>query len=261
MRRAPLVLALALWAGVAQADPPPPIASARVLPARHHELALFQHSRFGLGQGMQLESRLLLFGLLPNLALKWQAYESGSLSGALRWQLTYPGILMRTLAREGAGGLLPPGSEPAETVMIDLGYLETYSTDRWVLTLDTGVEVAPRRSGAGNQPILDFPWLYPRFGALHASAVIRAAGRFALRLPHGFGASLDVTTYGLVGKATGWVVELGGVLRYQPSDHLILELGFRTARSKLPVGKRWHWLPTLGVRVPFAGRRATSSQE
>lgn len=242
---------LVLLVAASASGQPPPQESARVLGAKEHELALFQPSRFGLGHDLQLESRLVLFGLMPNVALRWRALQRGEWHGALRAQLTYPGLLVRAVSREGAGGLLPPDTEPIETVMIDLRYLQSYVTEHVDATLGVGVEVAPRGRDAGNQAILDFPWLYPRFGALHRSAVLRVEASIVGRLPHGFGLGADLTTFALLGEGGGWSVELGGVLRHQPTEHVIVELGFRVARSRLPVGDRWHWLPTLDLRFPF----------
>jgi len=222
--------------------------------AKEYEIALFQPSRFGLGHGLQLESRLVLFGLMPNVAVKWRPLERGAWHGALRAQLTYPGLLVRAVSREGAGGLLPPDTEPIETVMIDLRYLQSYVTENLDATVGAGVEVAPRRPGAANQPMVDFPWLYPRFGAMHRGAVLRLEASIVGRLPHGFGLGADLTAFTLLGDGGGWSIELGGVLRHQPTEHFILELGFRVARSRLPVGDRWHWLPTLDLRFPFSRR-------
>ena len=119
------------------------------------------------------------------------------------------------------------------------------------LSAALGLEVAPRRSGTGSQPILDFPFLYPRFAAMHGPLVARADGSWHGQLTQRLHYAADISYFQIPAVDRGWSLELGGEASLRAAAHLTLHAGFRAARSRLPVGLRWHWLPTPDIRVPF----------
>ena len=224
--------------------------SAWVLPARDVMLTAFSSSRAGLGHDLELSSKLLLFPVLPQAALKWRALEHGRWQVAGRFQLTYPSLFMSAIAREGAGGLMPADSEPAQALMFDSRLLLTHQLPDWGwASASAGIELAARDPDAGSQDLLAFPFLYPRFAALDGLYVYRLdlgweglAGRY-------FGYGAEVTFFGIEAVAGGYALELACSGSWIASGTLSFDLGLRATRWRAPLGTRWHLLPVLDMRV------------
>ncbi|MDH5493510.1 MAG: hypothetical protein OEY14_16265 [Myxococcales bacterium] len=219
--------------------------SARAMPAGRAELGLWGPLRVGLMDELQLDVQPLIFLAMPHARLRWQLLDTPRWSASLEPGLTYPTVLLGLLSREGTLGLLPHDAEPPQALMIQLGAALSLSHGGGrVSTLRAGLEVAPR-GGSKRFPVLDFPFLYPRFAALHAPLVAqleaRSEGRIAGRFDYGASATLFL----LPSIGGGWAFEQGASARWRISDRFALSAGYRLTLAAYPVGIRLHVLPLL----------------
>lgn len=220
------------------------------------ELGLLQSSRYGLSERIEVSLHPLLFFALPHVELKVLALSAGPWAAAVRGRVSYPTLLLCLVSREGAGGLLPKTSSPPQALQIEGdGVLSAaWSEQQWA-SLWLGLAVAPHaRFEPQELPLLDFPFLYPRFAPLYTVLVPRAGFAFEGRVIGRLFYELSLSGYlmpQLPDVGTAFALEQAVTLEYRWGDRLALSLGVRTSEAQYAYGKRFHYLPYADVRVGF----------
>ena len=82
--------------------------TARLLPEGRKVGGLFEPLRYGRSDRLEWSVNPILALVIPNIAVKFASNELGSWQMAWRISAHYPTLLLRTLTREGSGGLLAP---------------------------------------------------------------------------------------------------------------------------------------------------------
>jgi hypothetical protein len=220
------------------------------------ELGALSSSHYGVTDRLELSLHPLWFWLLPHVEAKAFAGSSGPLSFAVRGRLSYPTWFLGVLSREGAGGLLPKTSKPPQALQIEGEGVATLAwyEQQWA-TFSAGLAVAPHASfDASELPLLDFPFLYPRFAALYSVLVPRARLSFEGRIGGGLFYSVPLSGYlmpELPDVGTAYALEQALELEYRFGDRVALQLGVRTSLAKYAFGTRFHYLPFIDARVGF----------
>jgi hypothetical protein len=265
MRRAVTTALFAALAALATLAAPTPLAAqapasprlwststAFTLPEHRLEVGLFRPVRFGITADAELALHPVLELALPHLEgkVRWLHHPRVSIS---TWhRLSYPTLFLETVAREGTLGLLPANTRVPTTLGLDTSFLVTISApdDRTHYTLELGLSVAPRLSG-GDDVVLDFPFLYSRFGAVSTAGTTFAglAVHGALSEHLAWHADLRLTSVPVVPH--GFVLEQSASIAWHPTTTFCLSVGYRAAHGRYPVGVRTHVLPTIDVVLGF----------
>lgn len=231
--------------------------SARTMPVGRAEVGLFSPARVTPLDGVELGLHPLWFFVLPHVEAKitWASWNDGFFF-ASQHRLSYPSLFLNAVATEGAGGLLPADSDVPQALIID-NYLllSRVLGPEQVLTLRAGVSVAPRAES--DLPLLDFPFLYPRFAPLYAPLVPRAGALVEGRISGSLHYALDfMVSYLPVGDEEqgtkdAWAFEEALELHYRIEDTHQLSVGARVAQAEYPIGWRTHLLPTVDYRYAW----------
>lgn len=254
---ASLALAEAPAPGPRPESPEPSVApspwsgdTALTVPAGRIEFGLFHQLHWGVTDDVELAAHPALFFLMPHVEAKVLWYRGEPFYIASRHRLSYPTILLGLLATEGAGGLLPADTDVPQALIIDTDLLATLAfADSHFATLEAGLSVAPR--GSGDMPLLDFPYLYPRFSVLDTTANVRAGGGIEGQVGEHFAYGLDLDFWWLPAVSGGYAVEHGLNLTWRFSDDHALTGGYRLSHARYPAGNQVHWLPYVDVLLGF----------
>jgi hypothetical protein len=239
------------------ASSPPPASdwtgrSAIVQPRAHGQVALFGESRIGVGHALQVGAHVAgLLALTPHAALLYRFLERRGLHAAARLGLAYPWPTLWLLTGKGAGALLPADTKPAQTLLWDLGARGSLELPRGQLvTLEAALVVAAKFTHT-RSPLLDFPFLYPRFAALHTPVTARLSANAEGVIVAGFRwvGALDAWILPVVKH--GFALEPRAGLAWSAQRRVTLELGGRGSYARYPVGLRFHSTPYFDVRVRF----------
>ena len=259
--RGALLAACVLAASAAQAGEPEAHSNwsgnhARTIARGRVELGLLQSSHYGLSDRVEVSLHPLLFFALPHVELKALALARGRLSLAARGRLAYPTLFLGLVSREGAGGLLPKSSSPPQALQIEGDFLATAAwADQQLASAWLGLAVAAHASFDPQElPLLDFPFLYPRFAALYTVLVPRAGLAFEGRIVGSLFYDLQLGSYlmpALPDVGTAWALEQAVTLEYRFGDRVAFSLGVRTSEAKYAYATRCHFLPYVDVRVGF----------
>lgn len=222
--------------------------SAHTLPEGRLQLSLFQLSRYGLTDDIELATQPFLF-IYPRIELKARVYSRGDFHLAARASLAYPTWLMRSFVGEGALALLPQGTHIPQALIIEPSVIGTLDlAPGHELSATLGVTVAPRASWR-DVPQLDFPFLYARFAALWTLATYHLHVAYHGRLAEHWTLSAGIRDYLLPATPGGFSIEPWAALRWQPSDHFGLEAGAILEITRYPAGRQVHQLPYLDLLV------------
>jgi hypothetical protein len=210
------------------------------------EFGIFHPLHWGVTEGVELSTHPLLTAVMPHLDAKVLWLEQGGLYIATRHGLMYPSLLLNLLAKEGALGLLPAGTDVPEGLIIDSDVLVTMTMapSHWV-TAELGLSVAPR--GGGDMPVVDFPYMYSRFGVLSAPIVIHGGVGVEGVLWETLGYTADVDVWWLPVTDGGYALEHGLSLTWQISNHVAIAAGYRLSHAHYPAGDQLHVLPYADV--------------
>jgi hypothetical protein len=216
----------------------------------HGEIALLGESRVGLGYELQLGFHVAGWAALsPHASLLYRFLQRRGFHAAGRLGIAYPWPTLDLLTGTGAGALLPADTTPSQTLLLDPGVRVSRALPRaQLLTLEAGLTCAAKFTHT-DSPLLDFPFLYPRFAALHTPATVRFSGTAE---------GVVVTAYRWVGSLDTWilpVVKRGFALEprlglaWAARRRVTLELGYRASYARYPVGLRFHNTPYFDLRV------------
>ncbi len=263
--RALVAVALALswpaWAAPAQAAEPRFDATwsgnhAPTIPRGRVELGLFQSSHYGLTDRIELSLHPILFFALPHVEAKVHALQHGRLSWAVRGRLAYPTLFLGLVSRSGAGGLLPETSSPPQALQIEGDVLgSAVWAEAQLASASLGLAVAPHASFTPQElPLLDFPFLYPRFAPLYSVLVPRMALSFEGRLLSRLFYEVALSGYlmpELPDVGTAYALEQALALEYRHCPCLAISAGLRASEAKYAYGTLAHFLPYVDVRFGF----------
>jgi hypothetical protein len=229
---------------------------ARPIPQGRVELGFFQNAHYGVTRRLEVSLHPLWFLALPHVEAKALAAEHGALSLAARARLAYPTWFLGLISREGAGGLLPKSSKPPQTVQVEGELLGSFDfAAAQTASVALGLAVAPHAPFTQRElPLLDFPFLYPRFAPLYTVLVPRAAfyveGRIAGGL-HYEGAALGFLMPRLPDVGNAWAIEQALTLEYRFGDRVAVSAGTRLSEAKYAYATRFHYLPYADARLAF----------
>jgi hypothetical protein len=245
-----LVVSMLLCAGTAHADRTQLAQdqSAHSLPEGRLQLSLFQQSRYGLTDSIEIAAQPFIF-IFPRLDVKARFYNRGRFHLAARVSLAYPTWLMRTWVGKGALALLPEGTHVPQALMVEpdlIGTLDLAPGHELSATL--GVALAPRASWR-DVPQLDFPFLYARFASLWTVATYHLHVAYHGRLSDYWTLSAGIRDYILPATPAGFSIEPWLALRLQPGAHFGIELGAMLELTRYPAGRQVHALPYLDFLV------------
>jgi len=219
------------------------------------EVGVFGPLRFGLADQLEISAHPLWLFLIPQIAVKkgWTLWQDWHL--ASRHQLIYPTMLLRALAREGAGGVLPPSSEIPHllTFQNELWMSRPFGAQNW-FTARVGVLASPR-VGPSDFPTIELPVVYPRTASYHSDFTAYLSAhwlREEIRLwGFPFGVQLAATVFALPEAGGRFHLEQDGEILLGTSDRFRASLGYKWIYGEYPFGAMANLLPIFDLQWGF----------
>lgn len=215
--------------------------TARVLPAGRVEVGVFAPLRVGLRDRLELSAHPGWFLVAPHADLKVAWGERGRISLASTHGLLYPTPLLRLLAREGTGGLVPSDVTYPHLLATSHHVLATVDAGGHLLTVRAGVRLARnlgRFDGPPEWSQIEWHLVWPRaaawFTGFAADAGLVAQGP----LPGRLGYRLEADRFFMPGLRGDWAIEGAALLTYRPSPRLLVRAGAKWSYAEFPYGTR-----------------------
>ncbi len=216
--------------------------SARLVPAGRMELGVFAPLRWGVAERLELSFYPLWMLVAPNLALRVGWGRAGGLEWASDHSLGYPTPLMRLLAREGTGGIVPSDVLYPHLISLANHLLATRELPGGhLLSARLGGQVAKNLTAFDGPEFwsqVEWHYAWPRTAAWFTGWSLDGglAAQGPLTGPFGYRITLDGFHFpGLKGdRAVEWSV----VATWRPRPGLELHAGATWSWARFPYGTR-----------------------
>ncbi len=225
-------------------------ATAFVMDEGRWEVGLFGPLRYGLTDRVELSAHPLWFFVAPNLRAKVGWTNEGDTRVATVHSVTYPTPLLRLLAMEGAGGVLPPDRSVPHIFSIRNEVVISQAFEEHILTGSAGLQVAPR-VGESQLISIDLPVVYPRTAAYFTQ--VTALGGVSMQGPitDSLGYQTGARVFVYPGAEGSFAAEYDARLRWRSSGSWMVQAGVLGSLAGYPFGLGANLLPVGDIMWAF----------
>ncbi len=231
--------------------------TSEVLPAKAKEIPLFGVKRIGLRNDKELQIHPIFFFLYPHVGLKKQWGNKGDWTIGSYHSIAYPSLLLKSMAREGTGGILPKTSVIPQIITTKNEVFATKMiSNQFFVMASLGVELAAS-FGDADFPTIDFPFAYRRTAVYHDKIVPKLGIAFGGHISAKVDFMIDVNAYKMFSETGGLILENKAFVFWRKSDRFGLKAGFATAFGRYPYGLDFRIMPALDL---VFSRRSSSEK-
>ena len=224
--------------------------TAYVLPQKRVELGLFQPLRYGQSENIEWSTHPIYFFIIPNLNIKWfhDSYENVAI--ASRYSVYYPTILLRTIAREGTGGIISPEFNIPQMIGFNGEALfSKYIHENTLLTAKLGLAFGIKFGGLDDRTTIDLPLVYNRLAIFYHGYQLRGGLDLDGHLYKRWYYSLDMDYFYTPNVDHNKAFEHKGLLIWQKSKQTRITVGYKLVYGEYPFGSQWHlFIPLLDIQ-------------
>jgi hypothetical protein len=217
--------------------------SAYVLPQKRIEIGLFQPLRYGYSTHIEWSVHPLLFFIMPNFSIKWSHGFSKDFTFATRHSLYYPTLLLRTISREGTGGIISPEFEIPHMLAFNNEILISREIGNgYLITGKTGISLATKFGSLDERTTIDLPMVYNRLLVFYHGYQLRFGVEMQGKIYGKWRLLLDGDYFYIPGVEHNKAFEHKGLILWHISDQTEISLGYKLNYGEYPYGSQWHLL-------------------
>ncbi len=214
------------------------------------EIGIFQPLRYGWSKSFEFSIHPLAAFIIPNLSLKWSHGQNNRYFFATRHSIIYPTLLLRTVSKQGTGGLISPEFDIPHMISI---YNEVVMSKEvlanHLLSIKAGVNFALKSSDLDQRSTIDLPIIFPRLAVYYHGLSYRFGsdlqGKFFRRWDYLVDSEIFYTPAG----DENFAFEHEGLLLWNKSERFQFSIGYKLVYGEYPYGTQWHLLfPMLDLQ-------------
>lgn len=232
--------------------------TAYLLPAGRWEIGVFQSLRWGYSESLEISTHPLAFFVMPNLAVKWSHGFYRDFKISTRHSLYYPTPLLRTIAREGTGGIISPEFDIPHLVSIyNEVLISKLIAKGHLITGKAGFCVAIESDELNDRTTIDLPLVFPRLNVFYQGYGFRGGCNLEGKLVRRWNYLADVDVFYYPGADEAMAFEHKGLLLWTKSQRFQLCFGYKLTYGEYPFGTQWHLLgPLFDLVWAWQGKKA-----
>lgn len=220
--------------------------TAFLLPAGRREVGVFGPLRYGYSKSIELSAHPLLFFLMPNLSVKWDHASFRGIKIATQHSIYYPTLLLRTIAKDGTGGIISPEFHIPHMASWYNGVLVSTPIARsHLLTGQAGFSIAVRSGSLDERSTIDLPLVFPRLNVFYHGYDFRGGGNLRGKIFRRWHYMADALVFYLPSAEEKTAFEHKGLLLWNKSRRFQLCFGYKLSFAEYPFGTQWHLLGPL----------------
>ncbi len=231
--------------------------TAYLLPAGRWEIGIFQALRYGYSESLEFSTHPLAFFLMPNLNAKWSHGFYKGFKIATRHSLYYPTPLLRTISREGTGGIISPEFHIPHLVSIYNGVLVSKPiANGHLFTGKAGFCVAFKSGELDERTTIDLPLVFPRLNVFYQGYGFRSGFNLEGKLFSRWNYLVDADVFYYPSAEEKMAFEHKGLLLWTKSQWFQLCFGYKLTYGEYPFGTQWHLLgPIFDLQWAWQGKK------
>lgn len=221
--------------------------TANTSPKRTWEVGIFNPLKVAITDNTEIATFPIDNLLYPNLGIKHRWKKNIHWAFASQHNLSYPSLLLKTISREGSGGILPANSDIPQLLTLNNRFLVSYETSTGlIITPQFGFEVT---YGAQQDrfPTIDLPLIYQRTASYHSGYTVNAGIDIDGDINTHWAYSLDLDLYYLPDMDGNTSLEHKALLQYFTGQYLTLMAGYKYVRGEYPFGKNIRLIPLVDL--------------
>lgn len=224
--------------------------SAYILPQKRVEIGLFQPLRYGQSERFEWSTHPIYFFIIPNLNLKWFHGFYNDFTIASKYSAYYPTLLLRTIAKEGTGGIISPEFNiPHMIGFAGEMLLSKPLGNNTFVTFKLGLASGLKFGGLDDRTTIDLPLVYNRLAVFYHNYQLRTGLDLNGHLYKRWHYSLDVDYFYIPGADYNKAFEHKSVLIWKKSEKTQFMLGYKLVYCEYPFGSQWHlFIPIFDIQ-------------
>lgn len=222
--------------------------TAKVLPEGRREIGLFQPLRYGWSENVEVSLHPLYFFIIPNLQIKWHQANYRNLTFSSRHGFYYPTLLLRTMAREGTGGIISPEFEiPHMFALNNEILISTDIKSLITITAKGGISTAIKFGGLDQRTTIDLPLVYPRLNVFYHGYSFHGGADFESKISGRWLFLIDGDFYFTPAAKSDrdFAFEHKLLFYWRKSSSTEVCFGYKLVYAEYPFGAQWHLLAPL----------------
>lgn len=220
--------------------------TAYLMPAGRWEIGLFQSLRYGYSESLEFSTHPLAFFLIPNMNAKWSHGVYKGFKISTRHSIYYPTPLLRTIAREGTGGIISPEFHIPHLVSIynEVLFSKPIANNQ-LFTGQAGFCVAIKSGDLDERTTNDLPLVFPRLNVFYQGYGFRSGCNLEGKLFRRWNYLVDADVCYYPSADDKMALEHKGLLLWTKSQRFQLCFGYKLTYGEYPFGTQWHLLGPL----------------
>lgn len=220
--------------------------TAYLLPKGRMETGVFLPLRYGYSESMEFSMHPLAAFIIPNLNMKWQHSVWQRYAISTRHSFVYPTLLLRTISREGTGGIISPEFHiPHMVSLYNEALVSKQLFQEHVITAKAGFSVAWRSGYLDDRTTIDLPIVYHRLLVFYHDLGLRAGFDLQGKLVKKWGYSIDTDFFITPSAEDGFCYEHQGLIIWKKNRNFQIYFGYKLVYAEYPFGTQWHLLGPL----------------
>ena len=234
--------------------------SAFTIPTGRYEIGIFQPLQYGFNESTEFFGFPLLFFIMPNFGIKKKWPEINGINLTTMHSMSCPTFLLRTIAREGTGGILPKEAVVPFILSFENHVLSTFVINDYLLvTPKLGISFSIV-SGKADFPTIDYHLVYPRTADYHKNPTINFGLDLQGKIIWNFDYYLDGDLFLLALDEGNFTFEHKLMIIWKKSNGFNILVGYKysigrfpyTVNKKLyPSGYDWKFFPLIDLQWGF----------
>ncbi len=216
----------------------------------HVSFGLVQDLKWGVTDNIELSTHPILDILCPNLGVKVLWFESPGLFFSTEHEVNYPTPLLKTISKDGIGGIIGHDISIPEIIGFNNYILGTYITSRHTISLKTGIKLAINPSGDKFETI-DYPLFYGNTAVFHTGYISDSVISYNVDILSWLNAYVDVQLLLFPEPFNSYELRQNTYAQFVLGKRVSINAGYVLVTGEYPYGEDLKILPSLDIIFSF----------
>jgi len=177
------------------------------------------------------------------LSVKWAHKSIGGLIFSTRHNIYYPTPLLRTISREGIGGIISPEFHiPHMISLYNEIILSKHLSENYLIAGKFGFNFVIKSGELDERTTIDLPLVFPRLNVFYNGYGFRSGFDLLGKLSNRWNYVVDMDFFYYPKADQDFAFEHKGLILWNKSHRFQLSFGYKLAYGEYPFGTQWHLL-------------------
>ena len=229
--------------------------TAHTIPKGRWEIGLFQPVRWGQGEDKEVSFFKLTVLLMPGATVKQRWGQCNNWTISTSHSLYYPTPLLKTMAKDGIGGMISPEFKiPHLLSLWNMVLASKPLPQNKILTTKVGFTLAFGGTDLSKESTIDLPLVYHRLAVYYNGWLLRFGSDLNGQIGEKWSYLIDGDYILIPGMKGYFTLEHKGMLSWKKSSAFLISIGYKLIYGLYPDGypnnniTRFHVIPLLDLQ-------------